>query len=52
MQEASETNTHLIKVVDEAKHKLESIESMLSSLEINDEIFDELFLQKKAIKYY
>jgi len=51
-QESSETNLYLLKVVDEAKNKLENIESMLSSLEINDEIFDELFLQKKAIKYY
>jgi len=53
-QESSETNIYLLKVVDEAKNKLENIESMLSSLEINDEIFDELFLQKKADKrtYY
>jgi hypothetical protein len=48
--ESSSTNTYLIKVVDETKNRLESVESMLSSLEITDEIIDELFFQKKANK--
>ncbi len=37
-------------IVYESKLKLEYIESMFSSLELNDEVFEEIFFQKRADK--